>query len=105
MSITNSQQKPFVLADVSVTKSLIALAPGPPPLPCKAKAEGATSNGSKSKSDRLKLLEKCDYIFFNSKWTKKQFFIDIGFDKAMNNSEGNLIEFDYRTSIGGYTKK
>ncbi|MEE3034402.1 MAG: hypothetical protein VX325_00955 [Bacteroidota bacterium] len=35
----------------------------------------------------------------------KQFFLDIGFDKAMNNSEGELIEFDYRTSIGGYTKK
>ena len=33
--------------------------------------------GSKSKSDRLKLLDKCDYIFFNSKWTKKQFFLDI----------------------------
>ena len=35
----------------------------------------------------------------------KQFFLDIGFDKAMDNSEGKLIEFDYRTSIGGYTKK
>ena len=33
--------------------------------------------GSKSKNERLKLLDKCDYIFFNSKWTKKQFFIDI----------------------------
>jgi len=35
----------------------------------------------------------------------KQFFLDIGFDKSMNNSDGELIEFDYRTSIGGYTKK
>ena len=35
----------------------------------------------------------------------KQFFLDIGFDKSMNDSEGKLIEFDYRTSIGGYTKK
>ena len=33
--------------------------------------------GSKSKSDRLSLLDKCDFIFFNSKWTKKQFFLDI----------------------------
>ena len=33
--------------------------------------------GSKSKSDRLSLLDKCDFIFFNSKWTKKQFFHDI----------------------------
>ena len=35
----------------------------------------------------------------------KQFFLDIGFDKSMSNSEGELIEFDYRASIGGYTKK
>ena len=35
----------------------------------------------------------------------KQFFLDIGFDKSMKNSEGELIEFDYRTSVGGYTKK
>ena len=35
----------------------------------------------------------------------KQFFLDIGFDKAMDNSDGKLIEFDYRTSIGSYTKK
>ena len=40
--------------------------------------------GSKSKSDRLKLLDKCDYIFFNSKWTKKQFFIDINEDFYLN---------------------
>jgi len=33
--------------------------------------------GSKSKSDRLSLLDKCDFIFFNSKWTKQQFFLDI----------------------------
>ena len=35
----------------------------------------------------------------------KQFFLDIGFDKSMNDSEGKLIEFDYRASIGGYAKK
>ena len=35
----------------------------------------------------------------------KQFFLDIGFDKGKDNSEGKLIEFDYRTSNGGYTKK
>ena len=33
--------------------------------------------GSKSKADRLSLLDECDFIFFNSNWTKKQFFIDI----------------------------
>ena len=35
----------------------------------------------------------------------KQFFVDLGFDKAMKDSNDQLIEFDYRTSIGGYTKK
>ena len=33
--------------------------------------------GSKSRLDRLNLLDKCDFIFFNSKWTKNQFFNDI----------------------------
>ena len=33
--------------------------------------------GSKTKSERLELLEKCDFIFFNSKWTKNQFFKDL----------------------------
>ena len=44
-------------------------------------------------------------ILNNLLFTLKQFFLDIGFDKAKDNSEGKLIEFDYRTSIGGYTKK
>ena len=33
--------------------------------------------GSKLKSERLLLLEKCEYIFFNSNWTKDQFFKEI----------------------------
>ncbi len=31
-------------------------------------------SGSKSTKDRIKLLNNCEYIFFNSKWTKNQFF-------------------------------
>ena len=34
-------------------------------------------SGSKTKKDRLFLLENCDYIFFNSNWTKNKFFDDI----------------------------
>ena len=34
-------------------------------------------SGSKLKSERLLLLEKCEYIFFNSNWTKDQFFKEI----------------------------
>ncbi len=34
-------------------------------------------SGSKSNNERIKLLNKCEYIFFNSNWTKNQFFKDI----------------------------
>ena len=33
-----------------------------------------TISGSKTVNDRLTLLKKCEYIFFNSNWTKNQFF-------------------------------
>ncbi len=36
-----------------------------------------TLSGSKTKNERLELLEKCNFIFFNSNWTKNQFFKDI----------------------------
>lgn len=39
-----------------------------------------TISGSKSKNDRINLLEKCEYIFFNSQWTKNQFFKEINED-------------------------
>tara|TARA_A100001011_G_scaffold93524_1_gene98470 strand:+ start:257 stop:2371 length:2115 start_codon:yes stop_codon:yes gene_type:complete len=41
--------------------------------------------GSKTLSDRLELLEKCDYIFFNSKWTKNKFFTDIDENNYVSN--------------------
>ena len=40
-----------------------------------------TISGSKSKSERLSLLNKCEYIFFNSNWTKNQFFRDLNEDE------------------------
>ena len=36
-----------------------------------------TISGSTSKNERLYLLDKCEYIFFNSNWTKNQFFKNI----------------------------
>ena len=36
-----------------------------------------TISGSKSKSERSILLKKCEYIVFNSAWTKNQFFKDL----------------------------
>ena len=34
-------------------------------------------NGSKSKKDRLFLLNKIDKILFNSKWSQDRFFVDL----------------------------
>ena len=36
-----------------------------------------TISGSKSRSERINLINKCKYIFFNSEWTKNQFFRDL----------------------------
>ena len=41
-------------------------------------------SGSKSVNERIGLLKKCDYIFFNSKWTKNQFFEEISEDFFTN---------------------
>ena len=39
-----------------------------------------TISGSKSKLERSNLLNKCEYIVFNSAWTKNQFFEDLNED-------------------------
>ena len=39
-----------------------------------------TISGSKSRSERSELLKKCEYIAFNSTWTKNQFFKDLNED-------------------------
>ncbi len=36
-----------------------------------------TIAGSKTEKDRIKLLDDCEHLFFNSNWTKKQFFKNI----------------------------
>ncbi len=36
-----------------------------------------TLSGSKKKEDRINLIKNCDYIFFNSNWTKNKFFTNI----------------------------
>jgi len=36
-----------------------------------------TMNGSKTKTERLSLLNNIDKIIFNSNWSKKRFFIDL----------------------------
>ena len=41
-------------------------------------------SGSKSVKERYQLLDNCEFIFFNSNWTKKQFFQDIEEDKYID---------------------
>ena len=41
-------------------------------------------SGSKSVKERLQLLKDCEYVFFNSNWTKKQFFKDINENKYIS---------------------
>ena len=41
-------------------------------------------SGSKSIKERMRLLSNCEYIFFNSNWTKKQFFKDINENKYIS---------------------
>ena len=41
-------------------------------------------SGSKTVNERKELLNKCEYIFFNSKWTKNQFFQKIDEDNYIS---------------------
>ncbi len=43
-----------------------------------------TISGSKNRNDRLKILNDCEHIFFNSVWTKNQFFKDINQTNYLN---------------------
>ncbi len=36
-----------------------------------------TLSGSKTIQERIDLIENCDFIFFNSKWTKNRFFLNL----------------------------
>ncbi len=43
-----------------------------------------TLSGSKTKNERLDLIESCDFIFFNSVWTKNQFFKNLSEQNYLN---------------------
>ncbi len=43
-------------------------------------------SGSKSKNERELLLNDCEHIFFNSKWTMNQFFKEIDYTNYLNKS-------------------
>ena len=63
-----------------------------------------TISGSKSKSERLALLNKCEYIFFNSNWTKNQFFKDLNEDEFTNKS-GVCYQSTLKTKVDFNKKK
>ena len=43
-----------------------------------------TISGSKNRNDRLNILNDCEHLFFNSNWTKDQFFKDIDQSNYLN---------------------
>ena len=43
-----------------------------------------TISGSKNRNDRLNILNVCEHLFFNSNWTKDQFFKDIEQSNYLN---------------------
>ena len=62
--------------------------------------------GSKSVKERLKLLNICDFIFFNSKWTKGRYFTEIDeniykskFDICYQSTKKTKIDFKKKKNI------
>ncbi len=63
-------------------------------------------SGSEGKRERLSLLEYCDYILFNSNWTKNKFFTDINesnyltkFDLCFQSTKKSKINFKNKKNI------
>ncbi len=63
-----------------------------------------TLSGSKSKSDRINILDQCDYIFFNSNWTKRKFFSEINEDNYIDKF-GVCFQSTKKTKINLNKKK
>ena len=61
-------------------------------------------SGSKSVRERYQLLNDCEFIFFNSNWTKKQFFKDIEEDKYINKF-GICFQSTKRANVNLNSKK
>ncbi len=63
-------------------------------------------SGSKSVNERLQILNECEYIFFNSNWTKKQFFKNIEENKYISkfgicfqSTKKNKVNFNAKKNI------
>lgn len=61
-------------------------------------------SGSKSVKERYQLLDNCEFIFFNSNWTKKQFFQGIEEDKYIDKF-GICYQSTKKTNVNLNSKK
>ena len=63
-----------------------------------------TISGSISINERLNLLEKCEYIFFNSNWTKERFFKNID-EKLYHSKYGICFQSTRKYKVNFKKKK
>ncbi len=61
-------------------------------------------SGSKSVKERVQLLNNCEFIFFNSNWTKRQFFKSIDEEKYITKF-GICFQSTKRSDVNLNTKK
>ena len=61
-------------------------------------------SGSKSTKERIELINNCEFIFFNSNWTKKQFFMNIDENKYISKF-GVCYQSTKKTNVNLNTKK
>ena len=62
-------------------------------------------NGSKSKNDRIYLLNNVDKIIFNSNWSKKRFFLDLSNKELLSQKTSVCYQSSSHTKINFLKKK
>ena len=64
-----------------------------------------TMNGSKSNNERIYLLNNVDKIIFNSNWSKKRFFLDLGNNKLLSQKTSVCYQSSSKVKINFNNKK
>ena len=64
-----------------------------------------TMSGSKTKKERIYLLNKIDKIIFNSNWSKKRFFLDLDNSEALSSKTSICYQSSSKTKINFANKK
>tara|TARA_B110000238_G_C16118751_1_gene436125 strand:- start:182 stop:1954 length:1773 start_codon:yes stop_codon:yes gene_type:complete len=62
-------------------------------------------NGSKSNNERIYLLNNVDKIIFNSNWSKKRFFLDLGNNKLLSQKTSVCYQSSSKVKINFNNKK